>query len=358
MSKSTRIIGIDFARTLAIIGMIIVNFKIVLGDGKPLWLKDWLSFFDGKAAATFVILAGVGLSLMASKHQTQDARKQFRITIYKRALFLWILGLIFYVFWPADILHYYGIYLFIAASVIFASSRLILGLAIVLILGYLILIGSFPYEQSWNFETYDYADFWTWNGFIRHLIYNGFHPVIPWASFILYGVWLGRQDLRDEFFVRKAFRLSGMVFLMLQVCSWLMLGLYSDLPSEDYESIRLMFELTPMPPLPFYMLGGMAIGTFIITGSILLSDRYISKKWVHVIANTGRLALSIYILHVFLGMYIVFIIKWEESTGLLSLSAAFIYSLVFGLLAILASNWYLKRKSVGPFEWLMRKWSS
>jgi len=106
------------------------------------------------------------------------------------------------------------------------------------------------------------------------------------------------------------------------------------------------------------MLGGMAIGTFIITGSILLSDRYISKKWVHVIANTGRLALSIYILHVFLGMYIVFIIKWEESTGLLSLSAAFIYSLVFGLLAILASNWYLKRKSVGPFEWLMRKWSS
>ena len=52
-----RIIGIDVARALAVIGMIIVNFKVVLGENGLSWVKLSASAFDGKAAATFVVLA-------------------------------------------------------------------------------------------------------------------------------------------------------------------------------------------------------------------------------------------------------------------------------------------------------------
>ena len=52
-----RIIGIDVARALAVIGMIIVNFKVVFGDSGSNWVKSFASVFDEKAAATFVVLA-------------------------------------------------------------------------------------------------------------------------------------------------------------------------------------------------------------------------------------------------------------------------------------------------------------
>ncbi|MEL6625785.1 MAG: heparan-alpha-glucosaminide N-acetyltransferase domain-containing protein, partial [Bacteroidota bacterium] len=61
-----RIIGIDVARALAVIGMIIVNFKVVLGEKGESWLKPFANVFFGKAAALFVVLAGVGLALMTN----------------------------------------------------------------------------------------------------------------------------------------------------------------------------------------------------------------------------------------------------------------------------------------------------
>jgi hypothetical protein len=41
--------------------MILVNFKIVFGENG---IKSFVDILEGKAAATFVVLAGVGLALM------------------------------------------------------------------------------------------------------------------------------------------------------------------------------------------------------------------------------------------------------------------------------------------------------
>ena len=86
-----RLIGIDVARALAIIGMIIVNFKIVFGENGNEIFKLFSSFFEGKAAATFVVLAGIGIAFMSnsaviSRDKTQIRRTQIRVA--KRAMFL------------------------------------------------------------------------------------------------------------------------------------------------------------------------------------------------------------------------------------------------------------------------------
>ena len=65
-SVKKRIVGIDVARALAVIGMIVVNFKIVIGENGLNWVKSFAGIFDGKAAATFVVLAGLGLALMTN----------------------------------------------------------------------------------------------------------------------------------------------------------------------------------------------------------------------------------------------------------------------------------------------------
>ena len=157
-----RIIGIDVARALAVIGMIVVNFKIVIGENGLSWVKSFAGIFDGKAAATFVVLAGVGLALMtnsAIKNNNKSKLKIVRNRILKRALFLFIIGISYITIWPADILHFYGIYMLITALVLYASPRLLLILSTTLILGYFLLISTFLYEESWNFKTFEYADF-------------------------------------------------------------------------------------------------------------------------------------------------------------------------------------------------------
>ena len=126
--QTSRQVGFDVARALAVIGMVIVNFKVVLGADKQGadWLVWLVGLLDGRAAATFVILAGVGISLLsrrARKNNDPLALAEKRKTLLKRALFLFCFGLIYAPVWPADILHFYGIYLLLGAVLINASDR-------------------------------------------------------------------------------------------------------------------------------------------------------------------------------------------------------------------------------------------
>ncbi len=43
-----RIIGINVARALAVIGMIIINFKVVFGDNGRPWVESFASVIHGK----------------------------------------------------------------------------------------------------------------------------------------------------------------------------------------------------------------------------------------------------------------------------------------------------------------------
>jgi len=348
-----RIIGLDVARAIAIIGMTMVNFKVVLSNAKPDWLSDWASLLDGKFSAVFVVLAGLGIAFMTKNKKGIEEQKIARVRVLKRALFLFLLGLLFYLVWPADILHFYGVYMLITALVLYASPRLLLILSTTLILGYFLLISTFSYEESWNFETFEYADFWTVKGFFRNLVFNGFHPVIPWVSFMLFGLWLGRQDLQDSYFVRKMFRLSGIMYLLIQVSSILILQLFSGVSAEEYELVKVIFGTAPMPPMPIYMFQGLAFSTFVISGCILFSSRYIQKRWIQGLAAMGRMALTIYIVHVFLGIGVFY--ESIESGNPLSLSFVLLYALSFSFLCLLFSDFWLRKFKFGPFEWLMRK---
>ncbi|MCP5094372.1 MAG: DUF1624 domain-containing protein [Chloroflexi bacterium] len=211
--KSTRIIGFDAARALAIFGMILVNFKVAMGaEGTgPAWLQWVMGLLDGRAAATFVILAGVGLSLLSKKGRItgDDVRlRRDRNTMLKRALFLFVVGLTFIPIWPADILHFYGVYIAIAAFFLAASDRKLWVSVVAMAIGFVVLLSIFDYEVGWDWVALEYTDFWTMQGMIRHLFFNGFHPVIPWVAFIFIGMWLGRQEMGNDGLRRRILAIS------------------------------------------------------------------------------------------------------------------------------------------------------
>lgn len=80
MRPSHRDEAIDVARAVAILGMFIIHAVLVLGSSFPtsgpaafvLWLCD------GRAAATFVTLAGFGVVRLVAKYPPEQAVRTLR----------------------------------------------------------------------------------------------------------------------------------------------------------------------------------------------------------------------------------------------------------------------------------------
>ena len=352
-----RIVGLDVARALAVIGMIIVNFKVVFGENGDSWLKSFARLFDGKAAATFVVLAGIGLALMtnsAIKVHNPEKLKIARKRIIKRALFLFVVGLSYIWIWSADILHFYGIYMLITLLCINRPPKQIILGAIGIILLYPILTMLFDYEKGWDFTSLEYIDFWTFKGFFRNLFYNGFHPVLPWTAFMLFGLWYGRQNLYDERFIKKSLQVSIGVFITIQTLSIGLIQFISQGSPKAVEGITPLLGTEPMPPMPIYMINGISISIVIISSCILLAKRYENNIVVGALNKTGQLALTFYVAHVIIGMGIIEKIA-PLKFGEYSIEFSVIYALIFSLLCILFADIWLGYKKSGPLEWIMRK---
>ena len=352
-----RIIGIDVARALAVIGMIIVNFKIAFGGNGSGLTKSFAEIFEGKAAATFVVLAGIGIAFMTnSAIRTNDKSKlnTVRQRILKRALFLFIVGTSYIVIWPADILHFYGIYMLLVLLFLTSKPKLILMFTALLIISYPILMLFMNYDNGWNFKSFEYSDFWTLNGFIRNLFYNGFHPVIPWSSFMLFGFWFGKQNLNSEKFLFKSFLVSIISFIVIQVFSFFSITILAEGNPQAVKELTEILGTSPMPPLPIYMLGGISIAIAIISACILIAKRFPKNKTINALNKTGQLALTFYVAHVVIGMGIVDAIN-PSKMGNYSIEFSVIYALVFSLICIAFASFWLKYKNSGPLEWVIRK---
>lgn len=352
-----RIIGIDVARALAVIGMIIVNFKVVFGANGGGVLKAFAQVFEGKAAATFVVLAGVGLALMtntAVNNQDSVKLKKARQRILQRALLLFIIGLSYITTWPADILHFYGVYMLIALWFIAKKPKSILLGVLGIIMLFPILLLVIDYETAWNFSTLSYADFWTIKGFFRNLFFNGFHPVIPWAAFMLFGLWYGKQDLRDEQFLKKSLWIALLIFILTQITSAILLQTLGKGDPVVLDELILVLGTSPMPPMPLYMINGISISIVIISSCILLSKKYEDNKIIGALNKTGQLALTFYVAHVVLGMGLVEVFGPLE-LGAYSIQFSMLYAIAFSLFCVLFAVIWLNYKKTGPLEWIFRK---
>ena len=285
--------------------MVFVNFRIAIateGDGSG-WLT-WLDTrLDGRASATFVTLAGVGISLMSPARATGDPGElaAVRRVLFRRAAFLFVIGLLYWSLWPADILHYYGVYLAVGALLLDTPDRRLLALASALVLGFALLLLLGPdYSAGWDWGRLIYRAFWTPRGFLRNLLYNGFHPVIPWLAFLLLGMWLGRRDLRRPTTWRSLLVAGVASTTVAETVAWLLVARAT--PRLGAEDALAVFGTTPMPPMPLYMVAASGTAVVVIILSVLVADRFAGAPWLAPLVATGQLALTLYVGHVVVGL--------------------------------------------------------
>lgn len=353
---SERIVGYDIARGLAVFGMVAVNYKIAMGatENGPAWPAALSGMLEGRAAALFVTLAGVGISLLSRKGHTWNDRgrlAQDRRTLLRRACFLFIAGALYSSIYSADILHFYGVYIFIAAFFLAVPTRRLWVCSGLLALGFAGLCLVFDYEQGWDWKTLEYDGLWTLRGTFRHLFFNGFHPVVPWLAFLLAGMAVGRQDMGEPAVRRRVFLWGAGIALAAEGLSLLLMNMFHDAAFADAATLAAVFGTEAMPPMPLYMLAAGGSACAVIAASVALGRRCANAAWVRPLAAVGQLALTLYVAHVLVGLGILDALDLLENRSLpFALSA----SLVFCAAGAAFASLWRSRFQRGPLEAIMR----
>lgn len=268
-----RIIGYDVARAVAIFGMMVVNFQLGLGaQHGNVFLIGFAEIWHGKAAATFVTLAGIGVMLMTRKaRETQDIQqiRKARMTLFKRGLFLMVAGIIDLQLWIGDILHMYGLFLPLSGIVLLVRRRWLLYLAISCVFMFVVLFSFFDWGSGWNFTTFEYADFWTFRGFFVNSVFNGWNPLFPWMGFMVFGMYLSHVDLTNPIRRRRWFWVAVIIMILTQIAS-IVLQKFLAHPQFGLqpEEIYALAGTAQMPPLPLYIITGGSMAVIIITGCL------------------------------------------------------------------------------------------
>ncbi len=357
VAASRRVEGYDLARALAVFGMLLVNFDAFADPGgpDPQWLRDLVDWIEGRAAVTFVVLAGVGISLKTrSARLTSDLIqiRHHRRDLLKRALVLFSAGLLFSLIWPADILHFYGAYMTLGAFLLLSSRRCLLLSALGSVIVAALLLTVFDPDQGWDMRTSTIIDFWTPAGTARRLFFNGLYPFLPWSAFLMLGMWIGRLDISCPK-IRRALAAAGAIVLVgaetaaHAFTEWLM-------RHPDYlESERIVRWVTidPWTPLPLFVLTG--AGTAVMT--IALCNRpwgpYEGSRLYRTFLATGRMSLTVYTAHILFGYGFLHLLMPATGSTLAATSAA---AVIFFTGALVFCPLWGARFGRGPLEKLVQ----
>jgi uncharacterized membrane protein YeiB len=163
---SARITGIDMARGIAMAGMVIVHFVAWWEtDGA---LSSAAELVRGRAMPLFMLLGGVGVTLMTTRTHTPTRN------LLIRAVMLMALLL--------------AIGLRMARSTVLAA-----------LVPAIVAIGAVTYQVVGDPRVLTPFDsLFTSTEGIQSLVIDGFYPLFPVGAFFIAGMWLGRIDLSSD----------------------------------------------------------------------------------------------------------------------------------------------------------------
>jgi uncharacterized membrane protein YeiB len=349
-------VGLDAARGLAVLVMALVNFDVVLSmeSRQPEWLRTFTDVFAGRAAATFVTLAGMGVVLLGERR-----------VLLRRALFLGILGYGWYELWPGDILHFYAFYLTCGALCLRLSARWVLALAPLATLGFWVLFQVFDYGAGWDWETLDYVDFWEPQGQLRQLLFNGLHPLLPWLSFLFLGMGLAKLDLPQQRISRHSMLWAAAALLGAEALSWYASSLSDDREawahlSDWFRAPDAIWGTSPLPPGPLYVLSAAGSAVLCIGACLELARLKRSRTLLQPVIAVGQLALTSYVAHIFFLYFLVMPVVAElltsaDQPGDLELWLTWGATIAFGVLALAGAALWRRYYRRGPLEGVMRR---
>ncbi|MFC7495478.1 MULTISPECIES: heparan-alpha-glucosaminide N-acetyltransferase domain-containing protein [unclassified Nocardioides] len=304
-----RLVGLDVARCLALLGMVATH---VLDERTPageLTFAQWLA--GGRASALFAVLAGVSLALMTREPLRGRPLALRSAGIATRALLIAALGLVLGGLETgiAIILTYYGLLFLLGLPFTLLRLRALVVLAV----GWVVLAPMVshlvrPHLPPRGFDSPTFGQLSDLGQLASELLFTGYYPVVPWLAYLLVGLALGRADLRDTgLLAGLAAGGLGLALVATQVSRSLVdpvvaaenaAGMFGTTPTGGDWSWLLV--VAPHSATPFDLAQTIGSAVFVIA-TCLLVERVLPRPGAAALAivfGAGTMTLTLYSLHV------------------------------------------------------------
>lgn len=359
--REGRLVGLDVARCLALLGMVATH---VLDERTPsgdLAFGQWLA--GGRASALFAVLAGVSLALMTRTRLRGAPLARRTAAIAARALLIAVLGLVLGGLETglAIILTYYGLFFLLGLPFTVLGARTLAVLAAVWVVAapvvsYL-LRPELPPRGYASPHVGQLGDPWQ---LTTELLFTGYYPVVPWLAYLLAGLALGRADLRSrDLLVALALGGLGVAILATQVSRSLVdpvvasenaTGMFGNTPTDDW---HWLLVVAPHSSTPFDIVQTLASAVFVIA-VCLLAEQALPRAASAVLAvvfGAGAMTLTLYSLHVVMRTPEV----WPPETGDVYLTHVVVLLGIGAAYALLRRRGPLEAAVGLPLRWAKRR---
>ncbi len=316
--STARLVGVDVARCLALLGMIATHLVAERDPDGSLTTLQWLA--GGRASALFAVLAGVSLALTTGRRVPLrgSARARASGAIAVRALSLVLVGLLLAELDSgiAIILTYYGVLFVLGLPFLGLRATPLLALAVgwalvVPVLSHLVR----PALPERQFASPAFDQLATPGRLLSELLLTGYYPALAWLAYLLLGLALGRLDLASER-VQRATAATG---LLVAVGATLVSGVlarsagFTDAQLNDYAGGKFgqtptdrwdwLLLVSPHSTTPFDLLQTGGSAAFVLGTCLLLVGRLgavapAGERVVAIVFGAGTMTLSLYSLHV------------------------------------------------------------
>lgn len=331
-----RLAGLDLARALALIGMLMAHVGPVRAES---WVGVLYALPYGRASIIFMLVAGVGVTLMAARRGGVAPR------LLWRAALLLPLGLALQVpeHSPVIILPTYAaLFLFAPGLVRLSTPVLMCAAATAALAGPVaFLLG---YLQAPEVFANAPVTFGEAPGAIVHgILLSGPHPVITWLFPFLAGVLLGRLDLRDRTVQFVLFFAGALAALILTAT-----GLVSRVLLDEalaHAGWLWLLRSDAHSQMMLWLWAATAWAVAVLGASLWLHEHL--GAWLRPLTRTGRIALSFYVGH------ILALVAWPQALRSDQPGEAAGIALAITLGTALAALIWLRIRDRGPVEMLL-----
>ncbi|MGJ9407408.1 DUF418 domain-containing protein [Nesterenkonia aurantiaca] len=341
-----RMLALDAARGLAVIGMIAINTG-PRGDDSPLELLYRVPY--GRASLLFVLLGGIGLSLMTRRSRLQRAPLPWAGLLWAgllwRCALLMLGGLALQSLdhGVSVILQIYALLILFSLPLLRASGRSLLvvsGLSAVAGPPLWILVQA---QTDGGFDRDPVSATDQIGEILTGIVITGPYPLIVWAAPFVFGLWLGRQKLSEATISTRLLIWGAAAAVGARLLSPVLVAMFGE-PTSHLDWQRL-FSAVAHSQMPLWLISGTGSAVFVLGLCLKI------HTWSHPLASPlvylGQLALTAYIGHLLILALIVRPGPDTLAQGVLATASTVAALMIFAWL-------WRQRFSRGPFEVLLR----
>lgn len=338
---AARLRGIDVARALAIVGMVAVH----IGPSPQAVPGSFYGASYGRASVLFIVLAGVGVSLLAGD-RSRERLHRTSLRLAFRAVVLLPVGLALQLLphGVAVVLQYYAVYFLVALLLVRVGDP---GLLLVALGGALagpvLLLAAQAVQPEW-FAAGGDASLDDPVALLRALLLTGYYPAVTWAPPLAFGMWMGRRDLRSAGTGWWLLGGGAGVAVFAYGLSAALVAIVGAAPDSE-TTLRRLAVSGGHTEMPLSLVGATAVACAVLGGCLLVAERLPRPTWP--LVAMGQMALSVYVIH-------LLVIAYDEDLLRRATAGAATTSLGrFALVTVVLCSLYRLARPRGPLEELL-----